>query len=297
MTALLSDEWASGVLQTPGARPFVNMPEDLEPYGVLYAPEQMALLHAGALFRPDYYDRMVALTLQVLPDPVFPNSAALGLHALTLDEYGVLAPVVVPAVVEIDCSEWEFFDESEPNWRRFPALLGRKHIWSPTTGTLVESLEPVRLWNLWPLNGYGDQELVENATQEWMEENWVPYLKWLHLRDNSDALPCSYEGTPGGLHDHGPDYEGYHYQCEEPVLQTWFDKYELDHVTHDDDGDPYPKPLEAGLGGLHHLGPVWEHLIQTSVTSTFNAMSAYPHWEQDEIARTERHYSPWLSSY
>lgn len=289
----LSTEWAPGCMQLPGARPFVNMPADLEPYGVHFADEQLELLDQGSVFRPGYYDRLLALSVHMLADPVFLHSGALGLPALTLGEHLELDPVLIPTVVEIDCTEWQTFDEREPHWRRYPALLGRKHVWSPTTGTLLEGLEPIRLWNLWPINTWSDQALIEHAMQGWMKHEWGDYLKWLAMRDNTDTARCDYEGTPQHMHDHGVDEYGHVYECQ--ATDRWFEHFAATRVDFDEDGDPYPKPF-APIGGLDCLTPIWETLLATSRTSTHNAISAYPEWEQRQVVDTERHYSPWLWS-
>lgn len=295
--ATLTQDWAPG-LTNPGARAFVNSPEDLELVGVHYAPEQLALLERGSVFRPGM-TRLYAMVVHPLPDPVFPNAEDSGLLALTLDEQDNLDPVLLPTVAEIDCSHWEHFDQTDPNWRLFPSLLGRLLTVSPVTAEWsLESPVPLRLWDCWPLGAFGegqfDASLVQHAVQDWRNAYWAPYLKWLEVRDNSDTEPCDYEGTPEHLHDHGPDADGRHRSCR--TEDNWFSQYGRLQMTYDNDGDPYPRPFPP-VSGLHHLGPIWEHLLYTSRTNAHAALHSYPEWELDEVARTERHYTPWLWSY
>lgn len=160
MTADLASDWAPG--STPGARPFENEVRDLEVVGVHYAPTQLDFLEVASRFRPGWWQKLYGLTLTRMSDPTVPHAEAFGLPALTIGEDGLLDPVIVPSVVEIDCSQWEDFDESEPAWRRFPTLLGRPHTYSLHTGTMLDSLQPIRLWNLWPLDEE-DVDLVHDA--------------------------------------------------------------------------------------------------------------------------------------
>jgi hypothetical protein len=287
----LSTEWAPGY-SYPGARPFENMPADLALVGCQFAAEQIELMEKAARFRPGWWSKMYALAPYALPDPVFPHSEALGLLALTLDEEMNADPVFVPSVVEIDCSEWETFDESEPAWRRFPSVLGRRNVYSKHTGLLTSALAPIRLWDCWPLDDV-DVGLVNLAMLEWIEREWDPYLKWLEVRDNADTSACDYEGTPPELHDHEYDPDGMMHSCLNG--DHWFAYYQQTQMTCDPDGDPYPRPFKP-VGGLDHLSGVWEHLLGSSRTNTMAALSGYPEWEQAEVARIERNYSPWLWS-
>ena len=296
-SSTLTQDWAPGLI-SPGAQAFVNGPEDLEMVGVQYAPEQLDLLERGSVFRPGQ-TRLYALAVTALPDPVFPHSEALGLTALTLDEEDNLDPVLVPTVVEIDCSEWETFDEQEPDWRRFPSLLGRALVISPAVGDWsLDGLRPFRLWDCWPLGAYGqgqfDAALIQHAVQDWRNTHWAPYLQWLEVRDNIDVDPCDFEGTPEHLHDHGPDADGRHRGCR--TEDNWFTQYGRLQMAYDNDGDPYPRPFPP-VDGLFHLAPVWEQLLATSRTNAHAALMSYPEWELEPVIRTERHYSPWLSSF
>lgn len=295
MTAL-AQEWAPGYI-TPGARPFENTYADLELVGVHLTPEQLDLGERAARFRPGWWDKMYCLTLVALPDPVFPHSAALGLHAFTLDEDGAQAPVVVPVIAEIDCSEWESFDEREPNWRRFPSLLGRRQIYHAQSGLMLdEGLEPLRLWHCWPIEEH-DVAMVKQALEEWVLEQWLPYTTWLEVRDNDDTSVCEgYLQATGCLeqhHQHEYDERGDIVVCRDG--ESWFEYYGEHYLLLDDDGDLYPRPF-APVGGLHHLTEVWTNLLSSSQANTRAALEAYPQWDQDDVARTERHYSPWLWS-
>lgn len=297
MTAELSQDWAPGYM-LPGARPFENMPDDLELVGVQLHPAQIDLLGKAAVFRPSMWRTMYVLTAYALPDPVFPHAEGFGIPAFDLDEAtGESKPVVIPAIAEVDCSEWETFDEAEPFWRRNPSILARRHVYSAVTGTLVEGLTPLRIWDCWPLTDEYDADLVKQATASWFSAEWKPYLAWLSCRDNLDVTLCdAYEdatGLPESQHQHEYDSDGYVALCREG--EAWFEWFGKERIVLDEDGDPYPRPFKP-VGGLDVLGPVWQHLLASSEANTKAALTAYPPWERGEVMTTERHYSPWLWS-
>lgn len=295
MTAL-STEWAPGYI-TPGARPFENMPSDLELTGVRYEQEQIDLMCEAARFRPTgWHSKMHVLTIAALPDPVWPEAEALGLPCLTIDDEQRCEPVLIPMVAEVDCSEWEGFDKAEPLWRRFPALLARGHVYSKHTGILIDGLTPMRLWNCWPLEEF-DAPMVQAAVAGWFETVWNPYLLWLAVRDNADESVCTaweaISHLPDDKHHHEIDPSGYLVACRDG--ESWFDAFQSEHLRTDYDGDPYPVPF-APVTGLHHLTEVWQSLLASSRSNTTAALASYPDWDREDIARTERHYSPWLWS-
>lgn len=291
MTAL-AQEWAPGYAH-PGARPFENGPDQLALVGVDLAPEQLDLLERAARFRPGWHQRMYAMVLVPMNDPVKFGAELLGIKAQTLDDQGAEA-VVVPGVLEVDCSDWEAFDESEPHWRRFPSILGRVHVYSAVTGTVMEGLRPFRIWDAWPLEDEWDADIVKDALTSWSKYEWDPYLKWLEADDVGTSLACDYEGTPAHLHDHEYDDSGHLAACRDG--DSWFEHYKLTELVSDHQGELYHRPF-GPMEGLRHLQLPYERLLASSKANTYAALSAYPEWEQDQIALTERHYSPWLLSY
>jgi hypothetical protein len=287
----LTQEWAPGV-NSPGARPFVNEVDDLALSGVQFAPEQIDLLDRASVHRPGpWWNRLHALTLVLMHDPTNQHAAKFGLPAMTIDDEDRLNPVLVPAVTEIDCTDWETFDETEPNWRRYPSVLGRTHVYSSFSGTLLEGLAPIRLWNLWPIE-QEDVQRVKEASQNWLRNEWTPYLQWLEVSAGTSPA-CDYEGTPEHLHDHEYDEHGYVRACING--ERWYEHFSQTQMVYTDDGDYYPKPF-GPVTGLRELEPVWENLLYSSRSNTTAAISSYPVWEQEEVVRTERHYSPWLWS-
>lgn len=275
----------------PGPRPFENQLGDLELVGVQFAPEQVDLLRRGVRHRAGMCDYMYAMALVPMPDPVFAN---LCLPALTVDPMTIaVEPVLVPQVIEVECSQWQDFDDHAPNWRRFPSLLGRAITYDHLIGeSSMEGLDAYRLWNLWPLE-QEDVSVVYEANRLWQKTHWEPWINWLEVRDNQGSLACDYEGTPVHLHDHEYDDLGEVRACHDG--DHWHNQYRLTEVWADDDGDVYHRPF-GPVDGLHELQPAWENLLVSSRANTMAALDAYPFWEREQAARTERHYSPWLWS-
>lgn len=291
--AALTQDWAPGA--TPGARPFENDMGFAPMAGIDYALEQVSLLEQSAVFRPGR-DHLYALAVTYLTDPAMPDSGSLLIPAMTLAPDGTQNPVLMPSVVEIDCSDWEQFDAEEPFWRRFPSLIGRALVYEPIMGEmLLEGLAYHRLWNCWPINAW-DASMVLQGVAEWHRNEWQPYLKWLECRDNSDVEPCDIDVMDAaGMHAHQYDDEGYlSVGCAEG--NSWFDNYYLSQIACNEVGDPFHVPF-GPIPGLHHLAPVWDNLLRSSRLNTMAALHSYPHWERDQMALTERYTSPWLWSY
>lgn len=283
-----------GPVDTAGPRPFENMPEDLAVFGVDLAPEQLQFLVEAATHTPTLYRRMTAMTLVALADPQVPAGEALGFRAVTCDDEGEAAPVVVPALLEVDSSCWEKIDEEQPFWRRFPSVLGRVTCYSRDSGLIVSKTDAVRIWDCWPIEddpfaSRRDRDVIFGAVSQWWENNWQPYLDWIVAEENEDVICLDSIGIPDRHHRHEYDDEGNLRTCDDS--RWWREHYRETALRYTGD-EYYPAPL-APIEGLRHLQPAWDHLLRSSQQNILAAMSSYPTWEQFEVARTERHYTPW----
>lgn len=221
----------------------------------------------------------------------------------TLDWDGNSSLVTMPAVVELDNHHVDAVYEHEgPPMMRFPWLVGRTL--TPTSGYYgpdvdIGSPESYRLWNLWPLQSWEAEEVL-NGTRLWKEQNY-DLLEAFYAADRGDADPCDIVIKDGPAYDEHQHREHLNSNGDCVLIECadgeeWLEAYKQGHFRLDDDGLLMPLPLAEPRLSDRLLQDLWEHLRDTSALNAFRAVTVFNEKQRPAILRTERHYSPWLWS-
>lgn len=255
--------------------------EQIELVGGSIPMEQQCLLQDG--------NPTAALAIDFAPD-ILHRDGVDWRPLFTQDDTGRQRPVYLPKVVEVDWALEADMDDGDD--MLFPSVPCRQLVHTGEGQLELDAVEVHRVWNLWPIQDTF-VTMVLQAVEHWQAVHFDPINAWLEAHDDFRTACEQHCGSPPSTHRHAYTSVGDLIACEEG--NDWYEAMRDQHFDLDADGLLVVKDLPDVVLPIF-AEEVWRSLLASAEHNSHAALLTVPTWQREDLAMTERRYSPCMWS-